>query len=214
MDVQEVLAWLRRLAYLDTRVFEDVRTNPTATIPSFLIMCFAMLLAGIGGYIWWVLQDFGSDSDILVHSALIGALAAIVLWGVWLGVVYFLLSQVFRQRVYLEQLLRVMGLATAPMALMGLMFIPVLSFAIGLAALALVFGVTCVAISYVCAANPAQILVANLAGFFVWAIALTVLASGSGVDNRNPHAPGIFLYQAVVDFFADNTSLGSPEVVQ
>jgi hypothetical protein len=209
LDVQQVAAWLKRLIYLDTRVFEDVRTNPTATIPSFLIMCLAMLLAGIGGYIWWVLQDFGSDSDILVHSALIGALAAIVLWGVWLGVVYFLLSQVFRQRIYLEQLLRVMGLATAPMALMGLMFIPVLSFAIGLAALALVFGVTCVAISYVCSANPAQILVANLAGFFVWAIALTVLASASGADSK-PHAPGIFLYHFMVDAITDISS--SPEL--
>jgi hypothetical protein len=212
VDVQQVAAWLKRLLYLDTRVFEDVRTNPTATIPSFLVMSAAMLIAGIGGWLWWMLQDFGSDSDILVHSALIGTLAAIVLWGVWLVVVYFLLSQVFRQRVYLEQLLRVMGLATAPMALMGLMFIPVASFAIGIAALALVFGVTCVAISYVCSANPAQILVANLAGFFVWAVALTVLASGSGAGERNPHAPGIFLYQAMVDAIHDNISVANPEL--
>lgn len=210
MDVQQVLAWLKRLVYLDTRVFEEVRTNPTATIPSFLLMSLGMFLAGIGGWLWWMLQDFGSDSDILVHSALIGAVLAIVLWGVWLVIVYFLLSQVFRQRVYLEQLLRVMGLATAPIALMGLMFLPVVSFAVGLAALALVFGVTCVAISYVCSANPAQILVANLAGFLVWAIALTVLASGSG-ENRKPHAPGIFLYQAMVDAIAD-LSGSSPEL--
>lgn len=212
MDVQQVVAWLKRLIYLDTRVFEEVRTNPTATIPSFLIMSLAMLFAGIGGWLWWMLQDFGSDSDIFVHSALIGAVAAIVLWGAWLAVVYFLLSQVFRQRVYLEQLLRVMGLATAPMALMGLMCIPVVSFAIGVAAIALVFGVSCVAISYVCSANPAQILVANLAGFLVWAVALTLLASGSGAGDRNPHAPGIFLYQAMVDAIADNVSLSSPDL--
>lgn len=202
MDVQQVAAWLKRLIYLDTRVFEEVRSNPTATLPGFLIASLAMLLAGLGGWLWWMLQDFGSDSDILVHSALIGSALAIFFWGVWLVVVYFLLTQVFRQRAYLEQLLRVMGLATAPIALMGLMFIPFASFAIGLAALALVFGLTCVAISTVSTANPAQILVANLAGFFVWAIALSVLASGSGAD-RKPHAPGIFLYQAMVDAIAD-----------
>jgi hypothetical protein len=207
LDVQQVAAWLKRLIYLDTRVFEDVRTNPTATIPSFLIMSLAMFIAGVGGWLWWMLKDFGSDSDIFIHSALIGGVLAIVLWGVWLVVIYVLLSQVFRQRIYLEQLLRVMGLATAPMALMGLMFLPVVSFAVGIAALALVFGVTCVAISYVCSANPAQILVANLAGFFVWAVALTVLASGSGTGERNPHAPGIFLYQTVTDATADAISL-------
>jgi hypothetical protein len=209
LDVQQVTAWLKRLVYLDTRVFEEVRTNPTATIPSFIVVVLAMFLAGIGGYLWWMLQDFGSNDDILLHSAVIGAVLGVVLWCVWLMVVYLLLSQVFRQRVFLEQLLRVMGLGTAPLALMGLMFIPYVSFAVGLASLALVFGLTCVAISYVCAANPAQILVANLAGFFVWAIALSVLASGSGSD-RNPHAPGIFLYQAVVDAVADIST--SPEL--
>ena len=35
-----------------------------------------------------------------------------------------------------------MGLASAPLALMGLMFLPVVSFAIGIAALALVFGLS------------------------------------------------------------------------
>ena len=202
MDVQQVLAWLKRLIYLDTRVFEEVRSNPTATLPSFLIATIAMFIAGLGGWLWWMLQDFGSDSDILVHSALIGSALAVFFWVVWLVVVYFLLTQVFRQRAYLEQLLRVMGLATAPIALMGLMFIPFASFAIGLAALVLVFGLSCVAISTVCTANPAQILVANLAGFFVWAVALTVLASGTGADHQ-PHAPGIFLYQAWVDAIAD-----------
>ena len=35
-------------------------------------------------------------------------------------------------------------------------------------------------------------------------------ASGSGAE-RNPHAPGIFLYQAMVDAIADNVSTG-PEL--
>jgi hypothetical protein len=207
LDVQQVMAWMKRLIYLDTRVFEEVRTNPTATIPGFLIAALSMFIAGFGGWLWWMLQDFGSDSDILVHSALIGSALAIFFWLVWMIVVYVLLTQVFRQRAYLEQLLRVMGLATAPIALMGLMFIPVVSFAIGLAALVLVFGLTCVAISTVCTANPAQILVANLAGFFVWAVALTLLASGTGSGaDQQPHAPGIFLYQAWVDAISEIAS--------
>lgn len=209
MDVRQVTTWLRRLIN-DTRVFEDVRNNPTATIPSFLIVILATFLAGLGGWLWWMLQDFGGNSDIFVHSAVIGSLLAIFFWGIWLIVVYVMLTQIFRQRAYLEQLLRVMGLATAPLALMGLMFIPLpfLAFAIGLASLALVFGLTCVAISTVSTATPSQVLLSNLAGFFVWAVALTLLASGSGIE-RQPHAPGIFLYHAIVDAFADAADLQS-----
>ncbi len=203
MDIQQVITWLRRLLN-DTRVFEDVRSNPTATIPGFLVVIVSTFIAGLGGWLWWMLQDFGDDTDILIHSAIIGSLAAIVLWGVWLLVVYVMLTQIFRQRAYLEQLLRVMGLASAPLALMGFMFIPLpfLPFAIGLASLGLLFGLTCVAISTVSTATPSQVLLSNLAGFLVWAFALSMLASGSGID-RNPHAPGIFLYQAIVDLFAD-----------
>ena len=28
VDVEQVIFWLRRLAYLDVRVFEEVRSNP------------------------------------------------------------------------------------------------------------------------------------------------------------------------------------------
>jgi hypothetical protein len=196
LDLNQVMAWVRRLVSLDSRVFEDVRSNPAATIPGVFIVSVATLLAGLGGWLWWMLQDFGDSSDVLVHSALLGSLIAVVLWHLaWLGLVYIMLTQVFRQRAYVEQLLRVMGLAATPLALMGLMFIPGISFAIGLASLALTFGLTTVAISSVTTADPAQVLVANLAGFFVWAVVLTLLA-GSG---SNPHAPGIFLYHTTTD---------------
>jgi len=207
LDIREVIYWLRRLAYLDFRVFDDIRTNPGATIPGVLIVLVACLIAGLGGWLWWILNDFGLSGDIFIHSAIIGSLIAVVLWGlVWLGLVYVMLTQVFRQRAYVEQLLRVMGLAAAPLALMGLMFIPGLSFAIGLAALGLTFGLTTIAIKSVTTADIAQVLAANALGFFVWAGALSLLASSSAASIE-PHAPGIFLYntttsvaQDVIDF--------------
>jgi hypothetical protein len=181
-------------------VFDEVRTNPGATIPGVLVAAVSMLIAGIGGWLWWVVKDYpaGDDSplpamDILVHSGLIGAALATVLWGfIWLLIVYVMLTQVFRQRAYVEQLLRVMGLAAAPMALMGLMFIPGLSFAIGVSALALTVTLTTIAIKSVTTADNGQVLAANLFGFFVWSSALTLLAS-----SVEPHAPGIFLYNAI-----------------
>jgi hypothetical protein len=213
LDVEQVLTWLKRLAYFDTRVFDEVRTNPNATIPAFVVVSLGIFIAGFGGWLWWMLEDFGDDTDVLLDSAIIGSAIAIVLWGVWLGIVYVMLTQIYRQRVFLEQLLRVMGFASAPIALMGLMFIPIASFGIGLAALGLVFGLTCVAISQVSGASPSQILVSNLAGFFVWAAVLSLFAGGSGGADRRPYAPGIFLYQTIVDIVGDSSDVQETPIV-
>ena len=194
------MTWLKRLANLDLTVFDEVRTNPGATIPGVLVAGVAMLIAGIGGWLWWVVKDYPAQddsplpaTDVLLHSGLIGAALATVLWGfIWLLIVYVMLTQVFRQRAYVEQLLRVMGLGAAPMALMGLMFIPGLSFAIGVSSLGLTVALSTIAIKSVTTADNGQVLIANLFGFFVWASALTLLAS-----SVEPHAPGVFLYNAV-----------------
>ena len=193
MDFQEVVTWLKRLVNLDTRVFDEIRTNPTATIPGAIIAFVSILIAGLGGWLWWVVSGYPDTKDILVHSAIFGAIFGFILWAfVWLGLVYMVLTQFFRERAYVEQLLRVMGLAAAPLALMGLMFIPEISFAIGLASLALAFGLTNIAIRSVTSADPARVMVANLLGFFVWCAALTLLAKAS-----NPNSPGIFLFNSV-----------------
>jgi hypothetical protein len=203
-DMQEVVAWLRRLYIdLDTRVFDEVRTNPTATLPGVIVAAVSILISGLGGWLWWVINDFPNSSDILVNSAFLGSLLAFVLWGlVWLGIVYVMLTQVFRERAYVEQLLRVMGLAASPLALMGLMFIPGLSLAIGLASLGLTFGLTNVAVRSVTTADPARVLVSNFVGFFVWSAVLTLLASASATTVE-PHAPGIFLFNSVTSIASD-----------
>jgi hypothetical protein len=208
MDVKQVLDWLRRLVNLDPRVFDEVRSNPNATFPGVIIVTIATFIAGLGGWLWWMIQDFGNNSDIFLHSTIIGSAIAVVLWGlVWLGLVYVILTQVFRERAYVEQLLRVMGLAAAPLALMGLMVVTPIAFGIGLASLALSFGLTNIAIQSVTTANPARVLVANFCGFFVWAAVLTLLASAS-LSTVEPHAPGVFLFNATTSVTQDLVDLG------
>jgi hypothetical protein len=200
LDLQTVVSWLKRLANLDMGVFDEVRTDPGATVPGVLVAGTAMLVAGIGGWLWWVVKDYPAQDDsplpamdVLIHSGLIGSVLATVLWGfIWLLIVYVMLTQVFRERAYVEQLLRVMGLATTPMALMGLMLVPGLSLAIGVTALALTVALNNVAIKSVTTADNAQVLAANLFGFFVWSAALTLLASAV-----EPHAPGVFLFNSI-----------------
>ena len=217
MDLQTVVTWLKRLANLDMGVFDEVRTNPAATIPGVLIAGTAMLISGIGGWLWWVVKDYPAQDDsplpamdVLVHSGLVGAALATVLWGfIWLLIVYVMLTQVFGERAYVEQLLRVMGLAAAPMALMGLMFVPGISLAIGVTALALTVALTNIAIKTVTTAESVQVLAANLFGFFVWCSAMTLLASAV-----EPHAPGVFLFNSISRVADDVLSFGSSAAVE
>jgi hypothetical protein len=200
VDLDVVVVWLKRLANLDMTVFDEVRNNPAATIPGVLVAGASMLIAGIGGWLWWVVRGYPTTddsplpaTDVLVHSGLIGGVLATALWGfIWILIVYVMLTQVFRHHAYVEQLLRVTGIAVAPMALMGLMFVPGISFAIGISALALTVALTNLAIKSVTDADDAQVLVANLFGFFVWSAALTLLARAV-----EPHAPGVFLFNAI-----------------
>lgn len=205
-SAQVVLEWLRRLVALDMRVFEDIRAEPAATIPALIVAAASIFLSGIGGWLWWMARPYANDGDILVNSAVIGSLLAMALWAAWVGVVYFVLRQFYRERLYLEQLLRVMGLALAPLALTLLMFLPALignslaglSLGIGLAVIALTFGLSHIAIQSATTADQSRVLVANLAGFLLWAGVLSLMVSWSATQ-ANAYAPGVFLYHAPAD---------------
>jgi hypothetical protein len=82
-----------------------------------------------------------------------------------------------------------MGLATAPMALMLLMAVPLLSFAVAATALVTTFGTTTAAVQSLTSANPLRVMAANLAGFAAWAGGLTLLVSPGHI-----YAPGIFIF--------------------
>ncbi|HXH23070.1 MAG TPA: YIP1 family protein [Dehalococcoidia bacterium] len=199
VDPQTILGWLRRLARLDTSVFDDIRGNPTSTIPAVIVVSVAILLSGIGGWLWWMVKDLPESGDVLLKSAVIGSLLAIAIWHiVWLGIVYILLTQFFRERVFLEQLLRVMGVSMSPLALGVLMWVPEISFAIGIATLVLAFGLSVIAIQRVTTADAARVLVSSFAGFVVWASVLTLLAS-----STNQYAPGVFLFDVPAETAAD-----------
>jgi hypothetical protein len=191
MEFEVVVGRLLRLARLDTSVFDEVRMDPTATASSFLVVAAAAFAAGLGGWLWWIQEASFDEGRVFVQSVILGSLFAIGLWIVWLFVVYVLLTQVFRERADLQQLIRTMGMAAAPLALSFLLLIPGINFGLGLTSIALFFGLTTIAIQSVTTAEPPKVLLANAAGFAVWAVVLTLL-----VDNRTYLAPGIFITSA------------------
>ncbi len=185
---------LQRLLRLDTSVFDEVRQDPAATTPAVFVAAVSTLLAGLGGWLWWQVKGFGDGGKVFLQSVILGSVFSVALWIVWLLVAWVILTQLFREEADWQQMLRTMGMAAAPLALSVGMFIPGIDLGVALASIALFFGLTTIAIQSVTTANPARVLVANLAGFAVWAIVLGLL-----VNRDSFLAPGIFLMDAPVD---------------
>jgi hypothetical protein len=195
MDMNVLSQRLRRLATLDTSVFDEVRGDPAATAPAVVVAVVSTLLFGLGGWLWWAFNGpdypgYETKGDIFLKSFIVGSIISIVLWLVWLGITYVVLTQLFRARGDIQELIRVMGFAAAPLALGVIMFIPQLEFAIALTAVALFFGATVIAVQAATDAPAGRTLVAVGAGFAVWAIVLSLF-----VSDDNIYAPGLFIFE-------------------
>lgn len=196
MDFQTTSNRLMRLARMDFSVFNEVKTDATAATTGVAIVAIATLLTGLGSWLW-VLFNIDSDyrdaldlssSDVLIKSVIIGGVLQVALWFAWGGIAYTLLTNVFRSQVVMQEMLRAMGYAFAPMAVSILFFIPVLDMPIGIFALGATAVLSNAAISACTTASAGKIAFANMAGFAVFLLVLGVL----GNDSTNL-APGIFL---------------------
>lgn len=189
VDANAIIQKLRRLATLDTTVFDDVRTDHSATLPAMIVALASTFLFGVGGWLWWVFNDIPDAGDILVKSLIIGSIASTLLWAVWVAITYVMLTQVFRARADMYELFRVMGFASAPLALGVLMFLPEVDFGVGLTSVVLFFGMTVIATQSATDAPAGRVLAANGAGFLIWSVVLSLL-----VGTDSVYAPGFFVF--------------------
>lgn len=185
---------LRRFASVDLDVLDEVRRDREALVPSLAVAAGAVLLFGLGGWLWWWRSDFPDAGQILWQSVLLGSLFALGLWLAWLLVVVAVLQRVARTVVPVEELVRTAGFAVAPLGLGFFMVVPGISFAVGLIAVGALVVAMQAAIEAATTADRGSAVVANLAGFAVWAGVLSLLATGD-----DPLAPGIFLADALWD---------------
>jgi len=193
---------LQRLVRLDTNVFDEVRNDASATVPAIVVVVASTFLAGLGGWLWWLLQPYGDNGKVFFQSVIMGTVFSVALWIVWMLVAWVMLTQLFREDADWQQMLRTMGLATTPLAISFFMFVPQIDIGVGLTSIALLFGLTNIAVQATTQANPARVMVANLAGFAVWAIVLGLL-----VTENNYLAPGIFLFDAPSEALRSSSGL-------
>lgn len=202
IDPNVLMQRVRRLFTLDSTVFDEVRMDRTATIPAIIVAAAAMLIFALGGWLWWWVNGpdnfepaIDGSGEVFLKSVILGTIFGIIFWAGWVGVTYVMLNQVFRARVDLNELVRVMGFAAAPLAAGVLMFLPEVEFGVALAAVALFFGSTLIAVQSATDAPAGRVLVATAAGFLLWAALLGLFVN----DYDNPLGPGIFIFDIGVE---------------
>ncbi len=192
IDPQVILNRVIRVLRLDASVFEEVRDDASFLIPSVAVAAICTLLMGLGGFLWWLVQGFGDKGKVLIESFILGSVFSVALWFVWLGVAYFLITNVFGGKADFQRMVRTAGIAAAPLAIAVLMLIPLLDFGIGLAAVGLFFFTTTAAINAAAEADSSKIFMASAAGFAVWAVVLSILSF-----KDTYLAPGPFLFESL-----------------
>lgn len=183
---------VQRLLRLDLSALDDAAADVHATVPSVLVAVLSMALLGLGGWLWWLRSGLGDARGVLLSSAVFGTVFSLALWLAWLLIAYTLLARTSAKPPRIDALARSCGLATLPLALGLLMVMPVVSFAVGVFALVAWVAMTQLAIERATGAPTSAALLANLAGFAVWAAVMSILSSA-----QQQLAPGPFLAESV-----------------
>jgi len=190
MPVDQILARIRRALLLDVSVFEEARDDGPFTPFAILIAGGTALLAGFGAFLWsWI--SLGDTDSFFLEATVLGTIFLLLLWLVGMIVTYFVLSQMYRETVTLDGVLRVMCLGHVPFALSALIFFWGFGFGFALISVALTFFYVNYAVRAAYPAiDPMRVMLACAAGMAVWAMVLPLLTSP---DNQ--FAPGPFVYE-------------------
>ncbi len=198
-NLHSVSGWLGRLIRLDVTIFDEIRSEPSATPSAIVIVFGASVMAGIGSWLWAVQWRGVEATDVFIKSLVVGSVLQTLAWFIWVYLVFQVLARAYGARVDFSELIRTMGFAFAPVGISIL--IAVVGFTIPFG----VFSMTCaVLLTYFAtesasSAEPRQILVANFAGFAVFAVVMGVLAnigevSSTGGAQIGGLSPGLFFF--------------------
>jgi hypothetical protein len=195
---------LRRLAVLDSSVFAEVREDVTLTAPALVVAAIAMAASAFGGF-FWSMVEFEPDGEFFWKTVLLGTVFGLLFWGIAVGAVLMMLRSVVKIDVKADEVFRVAGFATAPLAIGLFIFIPEIAFGIGLLSVSLFFALLVVALHQAFDIPVDRALLAVIPGFAIWALVLPLL-----VTTQNPFGPGVFVFDWSQDALADVYRAVSP----
>ncbi len=193
-NLQGLGGWLGRLFSLDFTVFDDVRSQPSATTAAVIVVGGASVLAGIGSWLWAVQTDGVDAGDVFIKSLILGSIIQTLVWLLWVYLTYQVLVRGYNARVDFAELARTMGFAFAPVALSLGIAITVFAVPIGIVSLAMTVLLTNVAVQHASDAEVREATLANITGFAVFAIVMGLFANTLEVDRVGGLAPGLLFF--------------------
>jgi hypothetical protein len=189
MTANEILDTLRRALFLDAAAYRQIRDDTRLTTATVGGMALAVLIAGIGAWLYGQTVLEGYDFSV-VDTVVLGSLFTLLLFFAGMGVVYIMLILVLRIDIAPDALVRLLATGHLPYALGFFVLIPELGFAFGVASVIGVFFWTLFALrSALPAVDERRLLLAVLAGIAVWA-AIIPWISGLGDE----FVTGVFVY--------------------
>jgi hypothetical protein len=191
MDPNVILNRLMRLAKLDTTVFDEVRDDERELVPALVIAAVAALLAGLGTFLWFQVVPSGKPGSTFLNSFLLGSIFLFVSYGVAVLVTYVVLAQMYKVQADLQAMLRTCGYAAAPLALIVLMFIPVIYPVFAIVPFAVLFVMMIYAVQSATGAESNQVVMSCLIGFTVMVFVIGLIAGLTDV-LKAPMGTGAF----------------------
>ena len=191
------MGWLGRIARLDYAVFDELRSDRSATPIAVFIVLAASALAGLGTLLWALQHDeFGGIDmmEVLLKAVVIGSIVQTAVWIAWVYITYMLAARVFGSVVHFSELMRVMGFAFAPVALSVLIAIAPLAVPFGLLAFGITLMLTTAAVERAAEIEPRQAMLSTLGGFAVFLMFMGAFANVMEVATFGGLAPGILFF--------------------
>jgi len=191
---QNLASWLGRLIRLDLTVFDDVKDDASATGPAIAVVVVASFLAGLGTWLWAVVEDQADKGEVFLKATILGSIFQIALWVLWVYIVAMILSRLLGAGADMNRLMRTMGLAFAPMAISLLVLLSILSIPLAAISIGATFLLTNAAIASATDAPADRVALSNLIGFAAFAIILGILSNVAEWGKLGGLAPGIFFF--------------------
>jgi hypothetical protein len=162
-------------------------------MPFALVFALAAMVAlALGGWLWWLTSGLGDPRSTLTRTLTVGVPFSFALWIAWLVTSIAVVQRLGRTLVPVDRLLREAGLACWPLFLALGMAVPAISFGVGVLAVGGWLAATQAALARVAGRNSRGVLAANLAGFAIWCVVMSLLASGD-----HAIAPGPFVAESI-----------------
>jgi hypothetical protein len=191
------MGWLGRLVRLDYTVFEELRSDRSATPTALIIVLVTGVLGGIGTWLWALQHDNFTGLDVMevfLKAIVIGAIVQTFVWFTWVYITYMLAARVYGSPVLFGELTRVMGFAFAPVGFSIFIAIAPLAIPFGLLSFGVALMLTNAAVEQISDIEPRQATTATLAGFAVFLIFMGAFANVMEVGTFGGLAPGILFF--------------------